>query len=107
MLQEPSIGFVQSFLQADPCPPAEMCQTRHLEQLSRGPVGLAGIKDQKPPETDYPFNGFSDIADSAVKAGSHIAVRHHGFGMRLPDIRIKVHHLDPATCRVGDANRRE
>src|SRR3546814_7547687 len=71
-------------------------------QLSRGPVGLAGIKDQTPPETDYPFNGFSELADRAVKAGAHIDVREHGFGMRLPDIRREVHHMDACSCQVVD-----
>src|SRR3546814_15864444 len=93
VLQEPPVSFAQPFLQADPCAPADLCQTRHIEQLSRGSVGLAGIEGQAPLEADYPCNGFGELADRAVKANADIDVREHGFDMRLPDISRQVQHV--------------
>src|SRR3546814_13741519 len=95
VLQEPPVSFAQPFLQADPCAPADLCQTRHIEQLSRGSVGLAGIEDQAPLEADYPCNGFGELADRAVQASAAIDVREHGFAMPLPAIRRQVHHWNP------------
>src|SRR3546814_3134613 len=99
-LQEPPVSFAQPFLQADPCAPADLCQTRHIEQLSRGSVGLAGIEDQAPLEADYPCNGFGELADRAVKASADIDVREHGFDMRLPDISRQVHHVNACSGQV-------
>src|SRR3546814_2160891 len=79
VLQEPPVSFAQPFLQADPCAPADLCQTRHIEQLSRGSVGLAGIEDQAPLEADYPCNGFGELAAREVKASAAIDVREIGF----------------------------
>src|SRR4249919_440828 len=70
--EEPAVGFLDAFTQADARLPAKAVQAADVEQLARRAVGLAGVVDDRAFEAGDLLHEFGQFADADVVADADV-----------------------------------
>ena len=94
LFQIGAIGEAQALAQPDPRAPPERLQTAHVQELSRGAVGLVWIPPDLGPASDHTPHQLRQLADREVLPAADVEQgRNSGAGT---EERIRRHLLDDA-----------
>lgn len=102
VLQKPRIRRTETVLQRNPGLPSQRLHPGHVQQLTRGTIWLAGVKDQFALKPHGLLHGFSQLANRHLYTGTNINVGTLGCSYRIGLAFCQPHHMDTGFSQVID-----
>ncbi|MNS11377.1 hypothetical protein D3C72_429190 [compost metagenome] len=74
--------------------PAELVQTRHVQQFTRCAIGLSGVEHHASFVAHHLGDGLRQFANGAINASTDVDVRQHRLGVLSPHLAVQLHHVN-------------